>query len=398
MRFRDLLIETFSALDSNRGRSLLTVLGIVIGIAAVIAMTAYIEGAKVGMVSQMGFNQARLVSIQVYSGHALNQNDLTKLKEQNPAFEFVTGISYGSSSISNGTKQINPSVIGCNAEYFTVMGLEALAGELILDSDVASSAMRVVIDKSIADKLFGSNEEAIGKTLHIDNDNYRVAGVVKSQMTQGDGMIYIPQTTFSSRMSGSKRIDAAYGLAREGTDMSEISHQTRNWLKSWLNLSEERAQDSIYVITMEETIKQLNAALGTFQLLMTAVASISLLVGGIGIMNMMITNVTERIHEIGLRKALGARAADITKQFLLESILICIVGGIFGIAIGYVGAMALGSFGGLFFGTDQAITPIIPPMAVVAATTTCVFIGILFGWWPARRAAKLDPIESLRYQ
>ena len=152
---------------------------------------------------------------------------------------------------------------------------------------------------------------------------------------------------------------------------------------------------------MQSVIDELDAMMSSFQLMMTAVASISLLVGGIGIMNMMLTNVTERIREIGLRKALGARSSDITKQFLLESVCLCVVGGVIGIVVGYLGSFALtGLAGGMLDvgGESAAIVPVIDVQSVLMATGICVLIGILFGYYPARRAARLDPVESLRYQ
>ena len=180
--------------------------------------------------------------------------------------------------------------------------------------------------------------------------------------------------------------------------MKALADKTKSWLLDWFNIPSAQVEDRVTVMTLSSIIEQMNATLMSFQILVTATASISLLVGGIGIMNMMLTNVTERIREIGLRKALGARASDITKQFLCESILICIMGGVIGIALGYAGAWGLaGSFSRMIT-IDTGITPIITPTIVMVTSGICIGIGLIFGYWPARRASKLNPVESLRYQ
>ena len=208
----------------------------------------------------------------------------------------------------------------------------------------------------------------------------------------------MPYSTYSARLTGTKTISQVFGYARENADMKALADETKSWLLDWFNIPSAQAEDRVTVMTLSSIIEQMNATLMSFQVLVTATASISLLVGGIGIMNMMLTNVTERIREIGLRKALGARASDITKQFLCESILICIMGGVIGIALGYAGAWGLaGSFSSMIT-LETGITPIITPNIVMITSGICIGIGLIFGYWPARRASKLNPVESLRYQ
>ena len=183
--------------------------------------------------------------------------------------------------------------------------------------------------------------------------------------------------------------------------MEAVATHSREWFANRLQIPEDEQENSIYVVTSESIIKELDATMMSFEVLMTSVASISLLVGGIGIMNMMLTNVTERIREIGLRKALGARSRDITRQFLLESVCLTLVGGVLGMAVGYLGAFALSGLaaGMISYGEEgTAVTPYLDLKTMLMVAGICVAIGIVFGYYPARRAAKLDPVESLHYQ
>ena len=198
-------------------------------------------------------------------------------------------------------------------------------------------------------------------------------------------------------------MDSLAGMAREGEDIDSLVTKTKDFLASYYHMSDEDVENGLFVSSMKSMIDSFNSVMFTFQLLMTSVASISLVVGGIGIMNMMLTNVTERIREIGLRKALGARRSDITRQFLLESVCLTLAGGAIGIVLGYLGAFALGGVATSLLasgdsGMSLTVTPVIEPMAVLGATGICVLIGVVFGYYPARRAAKLDPVESLHYQ
>ncbi len=401
MRLRDLLLETLSAFNANRARSLLTVLGIVIGISAVIAMTALIDGIKYSLVGSLGLNQSRMVSIYAWPDRGVTQQDLDQMAMNVPGYEFVTGIDSSAGRIDSIEKQFDTQIIGCQPEYFTAMGFKASAGSLFSQSDVDNVAKNVVLDRVAAEKLYGNEKDAIGKTVRIDDNTYTVIGVCDSGQRMGGGndtlLCYLPYSTFTTRVSGTKTISQIFGYARENVDMKSLADQTKAWLFDWFAIPEGE-DDRVYVMTLSSIIDQLNSTMASFQILVTAIASISLLVGGIGIMNMMLTNVTERIREIGLRKALGARAADITKQFLCESILLCISGGVIGVALGYAGALALAGSASTLMHLETAITPIITPSIVAVTSGICIGIGLVFGWWPARRAAKLNPIESLRYQ
>ena len=203
----------------------------------------------------------------------------------------------------------------------------------------------------------------------------------------------VSYTHLQTRLGGTGGIQQIVGIAREGTDMDRLVETTQAYVAQYFNLD----QENVYVQSLDAVIKQMETMMMSFSLLMGSVASISLFVGGIGIMNMMLTNVTERIREIGLRKSLGARRRDITKQFLLEAVMLCVAGGVFGIVFGFLAAWGLGQVIGAVQ-PGMTVTPVLAPGVVFGAVAVCVAIGVVFGSYPARRAAKLDPVESLRYQ
>ena len=398
MKIRDLIVETWSALESNRGRSLLTILGIVIGIAAVIAMTALIGGIRASLIGQLGLDQARVVYISAYSERQLTTDDAPRLEQGLPDYEFITPMVYSWSEMTSSVKKGDGQIQGVETDFFQAMNLNLVDGRSISSRDVSQSERVVVVDKVVVKNLFDNPDyAAVGQQLRIGNDQFTIVGIVDSGQMYGSGTVYMPITTACTRVLGSKNVSEFVGFAREGADMDNIVSRTQSYLAAYLNLTPEDAEMQTYVYSMKAMIDSVNATMASFQLLMTTVASISLLVGGIGIMNMMLTNVTERIREIGLRKALGARATDITRQFLLESVTLCVVGGIVGIITGYRGSFALaGLASSLVDGAE--VVPVIEPSAVFMATGICVAIGVLFGFYPARRAAKLNPVESLHYQ
>jgi putative ABC transport system permease protein len=404
MRIRDLFYETFSAIQANRGRSLLTILGIVIGIAAVISMTALIDGVKASLVGELGLSQSRTVLIDCWPGREVTMDDISALEAgMSGDYEFITAASYNSGTISNGVTEEQGTLLGVEPEYFEAMGTKAIAGRLIMQSEEDAGSRVIVLDQTIANRMWGSEGAAVGQSVHVGNDDYTVVGVVGGSSMMS-GQSFVPLSTMQKRMSGNSGVSQIIGFAREGTDMDGIAARTESYLRSYFNLPEEDPADGeltyyVGVTTMASVIKQLDSTMGAFQALMTCVAGVSLVVGGIGIMNMMLTNVTERIREIGLRKALGARRSDITWQFLLESITLCLVGGAFGIILGYAGANVLAQFASLSSEIGgMSVTPVISPTAVGLASGICVGIGVLFGFYPAWRAARLDPVESLRYQ
>ena len=405
MRARDLVYETGSALLANRARSLLTILGVVIGIAAVIAMTAMIGGLKNTMVGSLGLSQAQLVTAWCYSDRPLTQQDVDAMAaEMSSVYEYVTPISNASAEASTSKGKATAFVTGVQPVYATAMNLKMVDGRFITEEEAEQRQQVIALDEPSARALFGADSgTAVGKTVTINSAEYTVVGVAEAAaggMGSDYVNVYMPLGTCMQRVLGYDTIDGIYAFAYEGTDMKAAANATENWLAQHMGIPDDERANSIYVTTMKSVIDQLNSTMASFQILMTAVASISLIVGGIGIMNMMLTNVTERIREIGLRKALGARRRDITRQFLLESVCLTLVGGVFGIILGYLGSFALsGIAGSAMMGYDTGpVTPYLDWQSILLVAAICVIIGVIFGYYPARRAARLDPVESLHYQ
>ena len=403
MSARDLIQEALHSLEANKGRSLLTILGIVIGIASVIAMTSLIGGIQNSLVNSLGLNAARMV--QIYSSQELTDSDVQKLQKLVPQIEQIGIVDSAYTEYKTGDKSYTVMAQGVDSDMLDAVGASKLvAGRTYSQAESQSGSRVALISRGGADQLYGNEQDALGKTIKVSNGEVQIVGVIDGGSdSMGSLTLYMPRETISGLFGDENpSFPSVTALAAEGTDMDELCKTIESKVRAMKGIEEDE-YDSVSATSMKSAIDALNSFMDAFSLIMGAVASISLLVGGIGIMNMMLTNVTERIREIGIRRALGASRRDITAQFLAESSALCITGGLLGVLIGYLLAWGLAMFAsesGILgeLGASGQITPSFSIATVLLAFAVSVGIGVIFGFYPARRAAKLDPVECLRYQ
>ncbi len=403
----DIIQETYSALSANKVRSGLTMLGIVIGISSVIAMVSIGQGAQNTIQSNIQSIGSNLILIspgvqrgpgsQVSSGQgsakSLTQSDADAISKEITSIKAVSPELSGRYQVISKGKNTNTSVLGSTPSYPTVRNVEIDEGSFITDQNIKSLSKIAVIGPTVRTDLFGEGADVIGQTIRIKGIEFKIVGVTKAKGGTGfsnqDDIVFIPLSTAQRYLVGDQYVTSISVQAEDSNSMSDVQQQITDLLMARHNIKDSTAVD-FSTFNQADIVAAASSVTQTFTILLGAVAGISLLVGGIGIMNMMLTTVTERTKEIGLRKAIGAKRKDINIQFLAEAISLTFTGGFIGIILGW-SISALISYTGILQ-TSVSIGSILLAFGVSA------FIGIIFGYYPARRASRLNPIEALRYE
>lgn len=406
MNWANLFKISLKALANNKMRAFLTMLGIIIGVAAVITMIALGQGAKQNIQSEISGMGSNMIMIhpggERRGGVRLDPSEMQTLKEAD--YEalrkeslFLAGISPNVSSsgqLISGNNNYPSSVSGVSTDYIAIRQLNVEKGEMFTEADIKKSAKVCVIGTTIADNLFPDGSEPLGKTIRLNQVPLKVIGVLESKGYNSMGMdqddiVLVPYTTVMKRFRAINYLEGIFASAISEDITGLATADIEDILRRRHKLKDTDENDFM-IRTQQELSEILDTTTNLLTTLLACIAGISLLVGGIGIMNIMYVSVTERTREIGLRMSVGARGIDILAQFLIEAILISITGGIIGILMG-CGACAAVKY--------LAHWPVaIQLWSVVLSFLVCTFTGVFFGWYPAKKAAALDPIDALRYE
>ncbi len=407
MKFNDLFEETYLALSVNKARSGLTILGIVIGIGSVIAMVSVGAGAQGSIESSIQAigsdllfispGSTRGVGQQVRGGFGsattLTLDDANAIASQVQNIAAVAPEDDAREQVIYESQNTNTQITGTEPDYTQVRNVQIAEGSFLSDADIQGLNKVAVLGPTAVSDLFATGTDPIGATIRIKNINFKVIGVTVSKGGSGfgsqDDAIYVPLTVAQRFLTGHNYVTTVSVEVATSQAMTQAQTDITNLLLQRHNISDPTQAD-FQVLNQADILQTASSVTGTFTTLLAAIAGISLLVGGIGIMNMMLTTVTERTREIGLRKAIGAKRKDISAQFLMEAVMLTVVGGVLGVFLGYLISLIITSFAG--------ITTNVSFESVILAFGVSAVIGIVFGYYPSRRAAGLNPIEALRYE
>lgn len=392
----------FVSLRANKLRSFLAMLGIVIGTGAVIAMSALGAGARnqvMQRITAMGTNLLIIrpggftrEGVRIGTRESLKLADAEDIVARIDGIEAVSPVVFGRGQVKYFNKNQNTSITGASLTYLEMRNFICSNGRTFTDNEEETGAKVAILGSALAETLFTTNNP-VGETIRIKNINFRVIGVLKPKGDQGwfnpDDMVVIPYITAMKHVTGQNYLNEIDVKLKNNTDGNIVVEKITALLRHRHRIREGDESD-FTVRNQAEMIEMASDVTRTFTILLGGIAAISLLVGGIGIMNIMLVNVTERTREIGIRKAVGARDRDILRQFLIESVLVCGVGGFLGIGLGFAGAEAFNRF--------SEYRASVEFYSIIIAFLSAGSVGIFFGYYPARRAARLNPIEALRYE
>ena len=412
MNYQNLLKIALRAITANKMRSFLTALGIIIGIAAVITMLAIGQGSKASIkanIAEMGSNMIMIspgadmrggVRQDASSMETLKQADYQSIKEDCNYISAISPTVNSSGQWIYGNNNTQSSIYGVNQDYLSIRQLKVADGEMFTDTDIKAAAKVCILGQTVVDYLFPDGSDPIGKVVRFNSIPFRVVGVLQkkgynSMGMDQDDLVLAPYTTVMKRILAQTYLGGIVcsAITEEASQpaqdqISEILR--RNHKLKDATETTEADEDDFNIRSQEEISSMMNSTMSTITILLGSVAGISLLVGGIGIMNIMYVSVTERTREIGLRMSVGARGIDILNQFLIEAILLSVTGGIIGVILGVSLSLSLNAF--LHIATQ------IEPWSIIMSFAVCTFTGVFFGWYPAKKAARLDPIEAIRYE
>ena len=401
-------IEALESLVSNKMRTGLTVLGIVIGVAAVIAMLAIGEGTQSSITGQIEGIGTNLVFIipggddDVRNPKPLTLSDAEAMADPlaAPNVAAVAPVLSGMSEVSYNGESSTVSILGITPDYESVSNESLTEGEFITETDILGRSSVAVIGPDTAEKLFDRTDGITGETIRINGQPFRITGILESKGGSGfgsrDDRILVPITTAQSRLMQRDTKDSVDSIQVQA-DNSEAVDSAVEEVSEILRLRHrtEIGVDDFTIFTQQSILDTASSINAVFTIFLGGIAGISLLVGGIGIMNIMLVSVTERTREIGLRKALGARKRDILSQFLTESVVLSLLGGIMGIILAWILSTAIGAIAAA---SGTPINPEITLSSILLATLFSMAVGLLFGLYPANRAASLQPVEALRFE
>lgn len=412
MNYQNLFKIAIRAIAANKMRSFLTALGIIIGIAAVITMLAIGQGSKANIkanIAEMGSNMIMIspgadmrggVRQDASSMETLKQADYQSIKEDCNYISAISPTVNSSGQWIYGNNNTQSSIYGVNQDYLSIRQLKVADGEMFTDTDIKAAAKVCILGQTVVDYLFPDGSDPIGKVVRFNSIPFRVVGVLQkkgynSMGMDQDDLVLAPYTTVMKRILAQTYLGGIVcsAITEEASQpaqdqISEILR--RNHKLKDATATTEADEDDFNIRSQEEISSMMNSTMSTITILLGNVAGISLLVGGIGIMNIMYVSVTERTREIGLRMSVGARGIDILNQFLIEAILLSVTGGIIGVILGVSLSLSLNAF--LHIATQ------IEPWSIIMSFAVCTFTGVFFGWYPAKKAARLDPIEAIRYE